>query len=89
MLDEPTNGLDIPSSRAVHKLIRRIRDQGRCVLFCSHIMQEVAAISERIVVIARGRVVAAGTQAELLAQTGQSNLEDMFLSVTGAPAESW
>jgi sodium transport system ATP-binding protein len=89
MLDEPTNGLDIPSSRAVHKLIRRIRDQGRCVLFCSHIMQEVAAISERIVVIAKGRVVAAGTQGELLAQTGQSDLEEMFLSVTGAPAESW
>jgi sodium transport system ATP-binding protein len=89
MLDEPTNGLDIPSSRAVHKLSRRIRDQGRCVLFCSHIMQEVAAISERIVVIAKGRVVAAGTQGELLAQTGQSDLEEMFLSVTGAPAESW
>lgn len=88
LLDEPTNGLDIASSRAVHNLIRNIRDQGRCVLFCSHIMQEVAAISDRIVVIAEGRVVAQGTPAELLDQTGKDDLEEMFLALTGG-TEGW
>ena len=83
LLDEPTNGLDVASSRAVHTLIRGFRDQGRCVLFCSHIMQEVAAVCDRIVVIAHGRLAAQGTPAELLRQTGAADLEDMFLSVTG------
>jgi sodium transport system ATP-binding protein len=83
LLDEPTNGLDIASSRVVHGLIREIRDQGRCVLFCSHIMHEVASICDHIVVIARGRVVAEGTTQELLSRTGEDDLEDMFLAVTG------
>ena len=83
LLDEPTNGLDLASSRVVHELIREIRDQGRCVLFCSHIMHEVAAICDHIVVIARGRVVAEGTIQELLSRTGEDDLEDMYLSVTG------
>ncbi|HEX9576593.1 MAG TPA: ATP-binding cassette domain-containing protein, partial [Myxococcales bacterium] len=61
MLDEPTNGLDVMSTRAVRDLIRRLRDQGKCVLFSSHVMQEVSALCDRIVVIARGRVVAEGT----------------------------
>ncbi|NQV98580.1 MAG: ATP-binding cassette domain-containing protein [Rhodospirillales bacterium] len=84
LLDEPTNGLDIASSRAVHGLIRSIRDQGRCVLFCSHIMSEVAAICDRIVVIAQGHIVASGTVPELMTQTGRENLEDVFLSLTGS-----
>ena len=88
LLDEPTNGLDIASSRALHGMIRNIRDRGRCVLFCSHIMQEVAAISDRIVVIARGRVVGQGTPDDLLRQTGKNNLEEMFLALTGE-TESW
>lgn len=83
ILDEPTNGLDVGASRAVHDLLRTWRDQGRCVLFCSHIMQEVAAISDRIVVMSRGRIVAQGTADELLRQTGETTLEDMFLAVTG------
>ena len=88
LLDEPTNGLDIASSRALHRMIRDIRDRGRCVLFCSHIMQEVAAISDRIVVIARGRVVGQGTPDDLLRQTGKNNLEEMFLALTGE-TEGW
>ena len=88
LLDEPTNGLDVASSRAVHQLIRDWRDQGRCILFCSHIMQEVAAISDRIVVLSLGRVVAQGTVDELLRQTGETDLENMFLAVTQR-AESW
>ena len=85
LLDEPTNGLDIASSMAVHNLIRDIRDAGRCVLFCSHIMSEVAKVCDRIVIIARGSIVGAGTIAELMEQTGETSLEELFLSLTGEP----
>ena len=83
LLDEPTNGLDLASSRVVHGLIRKIRDQGRCVLFCSHIMHEVASICDHIVIIARGRVIAQGSIQGLLSRAGEDDLEDMFLAVTG------
>ncbi len=83
LLDEPTNGLDLASSRVVHGLIRNIRDQGRCVLFCSHLMHEVASICDHIVIITGGRVVAQGSIDELLSRTGEDDLEEMFLSVTG------
>ena len=83
LLDEPTNGLDLASSRVVHGLIRNIRDQGRCVLFCSHLMHEVASICDHIVIISGGRVVAQGSIDELQSRTGEDDLEEMFLSVTG------
>lgn len=88
LLDEPTNGLDVGSSRAVHRLIDGWRRQGRCVLFCSHIMQEVAAVADCIVVMSAGRIVAQGTIAELLKRTGTDDLERMFLTLTGRP-EAW
>ena len=84
MLDEPTNGLDVMSTRAVRELIRRLRDDGRCVVFSSHVMQEVSALCDRIVVIARGRVVAEGTAADLRARTGQENLEEAFVQIIGS-----
>jgi sodium transport system ATP-binding protein len=84
LLDEPTNGLDVMSTRAVRTLIRRLKDQGHCVLFSSHVMQEVAALCDRIVVIARGRVVAEGTPDELRARTGKESLEEAFVSVIGS-----
>jgi sodium transport system ATP-binding protein len=83
LLDEPTNGLDVMSTRAVRTLIRRLREQGHCVLFSSHVMQEVAALCDRIVVIARGRVVADGTPGELRARTGKEGLEEAFVSIIG------
>ncbi|MDY7232265.1 ATP-binding cassette domain-containing protein [Hyalangium rubrum] len=83
LLDEPTNGLDVMSTRAVRTLIRRLKTQGHCVLFSSHVMQEVAALCDRIVVVARGRVVAEGTPDELRARTGKENLEEAFVSVIG------
>ncbi len=86
MFDEPTNGLDISASRAVRALIREIRDSGRCVLFCSHIMPEVEALCDRIVVIAEGRVVADGTLDELRRQVGQRDLEEVFLSTVSEGA---
>jgi sodium transport system ATP-binding protein len=83
LLDEPTNGLDVMSTRAVRHIVRRLRDQGRCVLFSSHVMQEVSALCDSIVVIASGRVVANGTPNELRHQTGQDNLEDAFVALSG------
>jgi sodium transport system ATP-binding protein len=87
MLDEPTNGLDLATSRAVHGLIKELQDEERCILFCSHIMKEVASISDRLVVLAEGRVVALGTAQELAERTGCSDFEDMFLALTGTGAD--
>ncbi len=83
MLDEPTNGLDVMSTRTVRRLLLRLRDEGHCLLFSSHVMQEVSALCDRIVVIARGQVAAAGTADELRAATGQANLEDAFVAAIG------
>jgi sodium transport system ATP-binding protein len=83
VLDEPTNGLDVMSTRAMRTLIRRLRDEGKCVLFSSHIMQEVSALCERIVVIARGRVVADGSPEDLCRTTGKEELEDAFVAAIG------
>lgn len=87
ILDEPTNGLDVLSTRAMRGLIRGLKSDGRCVLFSSHIMQEVSALCDRIIVIAQGRVVADGTPDELRRQTGHENLEDAFVSLTGLESE--
>jgi sodium transport system ATP-binding protein len=83
LLDEPTNGLDVMSTRAMRDFIRRLRDEGKCVVFTSHVMQEVAALCDRIVVIAHGAVAADGAPDELRARTGQANLEDAFVAVIG------
>ncbi|MBT6429162.1 MAG: ABC transporter ATP-binding protein, partial [Rhodospirillaceae bacterium] len=88
MLDEPTNGLDIASSRAVRELIREIRDQGRCVLFSSHIMSEVEALCDRIIVISDGVIVADGKPEELRQATGQGDLEEVFLAAVTKGAAS-
>jgi len=84
ILDEPTNGLDVMATRAMRDFLRRLREEGRCVLFSSHIMQEVAALCDRIVVIARGQVVADATTAELREQAGTDNLEDAFVRIIGS-----
>ena len=84
ILDEPTNGLDVMATRAMRDFLRHLRDQGRCVLFSSHIMQEVGALCDRIVVIAHGRVVADATPDELREQTGEASLEDAFVHVIGS-----
>ena len=83
VLDEPTNGLDVMTTRALRRFLLGLRDDGRCVLFSSHIMQEVARLCDRIVVIAHGRVVAAGTPDQLRASTGCENLEDAFVKAIG------
>ncbi len=64
-------------------VIRQLRDQGRCILFSSHVMQEVAMLCDNIVIIAGGRVAAQGSPDELHRQTGQENLEDAFVDIIG------
>lgn len=83
LLDEPTSGLDVMSTRSMRSFIRQLRDEGKCVLFSSHIMQEVSLLCDQIVVIAKGEVVASGSPDSLLADTGQENLEDAFVSAIG------
>jgi sodium transport system ATP-binding protein len=84
VLDEPTNGLDVMTTRSLRRFLSGLRSEGRCVLFSSHVMQEVAALCDRIVVIAHGRVLATGTAAELRSRTGTSTLEDAFVAVIGS-----
>jgi sodium transport system ATP-binding protein len=84
LLDEPTNGLDVISTRAMRQFIVRLRQEGKCVLFTSHIMQEVAALCDQIVIISHGEVSATGSPNDLRNQTGQENLEDAFVAVIGS-----
>ena len=79
VLDEPTNGLDVMATRALRELIRKLKADGCCVLFSSHVMQEVSALCDDIVIIAHGRVVAQGSPATLRAQAGEDDLEEVFV----------
>lgn len=87
ILDEPTNGLDVMTTRSLRQLIKRLREEGRTVMFSSHIMQEVAALCDEIVIISHGKVTAHGTTADLLAQSGKANLEDAFVHLAGIEDE--
>ena len=84
VLDEPTNGLDVMATRALRALIRGLRDQGHCILFSSHVMQEVAALCDDIVIIAHGRIVARGTPDEIRRQSGETDLEEAFVKAVDA-----
>ena len=88
ILDEPTNGLDVMTTRGLRSFLRGLRDEGRCVIFSSHIMQEVAALCDRIVVIAHGEVRAIGSPDELREQTGLADLEDVFVRLADLEAEA-
>jgi len=83
LLDEPTAGLDVMTTRAMRDVILRLREEGKCVVLSTHVMQEVARLADRVVVVARGRVRTVATPAELLRQTGAENLEDAFVSALG------
>ena len=82
ILDEPTNGLDVMSTRALRELIKRLRAEGQTVMFSSHVMQEVAALCDEIVIISRGRVTAQGTAEHLMEISGKQNLEDAFIALS-------
>jgi sodium transport system ATP-binding protein len=86
VLDEPSNGLDVMSTRGLREFLRRLKAEGRCVLFSTHIMQEVAALCDRIVIIAGGRVVADGTPESLREFAREQSLEEAFVKIIGAAA---
>ncbi len=84
VLDEPTSGLDVLSAREVRREVRRLADSGRAVLFSSHVMPEVSAVCDRVVVMSRGLVVAEGTPGEIMASAGGGSLEDAFVKLIGS-----
>jgi sodium transport system ATP-binding protein len=87
ILDEPTNGLDVPAVRKLRALLLRLRELGHCILFSSHVMQEVAMLCDEAVVIAAGRVVACGTPEALRQRTQAASFEDAFVALTGDAGE--
>ena len=87
ILDEPTNGLDVMATRSLRELILKLKAAGRCVLFSSHVMQEVSALCDDIVIIANGRVAINDSADGIRTRTGCDNLEDAFvraISTAGA-----
>ncbi len=83
MLDEPTNGLDVMAIRNLRDMLRDLRLQGRCILFSSHVMQEVAALCDQVVIIGQGQVLAQGTLQSIRERSGTGSLEEAFLQVLG------
>ena len=83
ILDEPTRGLDVMSTRLLRDILIDLKNQGHCVLFSSHVMQEVAALCDQVIVMAQGRVVAMGSPSELCIQTGKDSLEEAFIQLIG------
>lgn len=87
VLDEPTRGLDIFSVRVLRELLKRLRDEGVCILMSSHVMADVAELSDRVVVVDQGRVLAEGSPREIIALSGKDDLESAFVSLVAAQAE--
>ena len=83
LLDEPTNGLDILTVRSLRELLKRLRNEGICIVFSSHVLDEVRALCDNIVVIAQGTAAGQGRLAELCSQTRTTSLEDAFVTLTG------
>lgn len=84
MLDEPSNGLDVMSTRALRRYVLDLKAAGHSVILSTHIMQEVAALCDRIVIIANGEIAADGTKEELLEQSNCDTLEDAFVRLIGS-----
>ena len=84
LLDEPTNGLDVMATRALREIIHGFKNEGRCVLFPSHVMQEVANLCDDVIIIGQGRLQFQGTLERLKSDTGQEDLEEAFIRVIGA-----
>jgi len=83
LLDEPTNGLDVPTVRSLRFFLQRVRDAGACVVFSSHVLEEVRALCDNVVIISKGRLIAEGSPGELCRQSSCASLEDAFVKLTG------
>ena len=83
IMDEPTNGLDVMTTRSVRAILQKLKQEDKCILLSSHIMQEISALCDEVIIIADGRVLLQGSLEELLRHTGESDLEDAFISITG------
>ena len=84
ILDEPTNGLDVVATRALREFLRWLRSAeggGKCIIFSTHIMQEVERLCDSVVIVARGKTVATGTVEQLLQQAGVADFEDAFVKL--------
>jgi sodium transport system ATP-binding protein len=88
LLDEPTNGLDVPSVRSLRDLLRRLRDSGVCIVFSSHVLDEVRALCDNVVIISGGHLIAQGSPAGLCVQTDTASLEEAFVKLTCQPENS-
>jgi len=84
LLDEPTNGLDVPAVRSLRAQLIKLRAAGACIVFSSHVLEEVRSLCDSLVILARGSVVASGSPAELLRQAGTDSLEDVFMTLTAS-----
>jgi sodium transport system ATP-binding protein len=84
ILDEPSNGLDVMATRSLRDLILKLKDAGHCVLFSSHVMQEVAALCDDIVIIANGKVAIDDSAQGIRERTGCDDLEDAFVKAIQA-----
>jgi sodium transport system ATP-binding protein len=83
LLDEPTNGLDIPSVHSLRAVLRRMRDRGVCLVFSTHVLDEVRALCDQVIIISRGRVVARGAPEGICRQANRATLDGAFLALTG------
>jgi sodium transport system ATP-binding protein len=83
VLDEPANGLDIPSVRALRASLRQMRDAGMCIVLSSHILEEIRILCDQVAIVAGGRVVAQGSPEDLCREADTASLEDAFVQLTG------
>ena len=84
ILDEPTRGLDVMSTRILREVLLDLKQQGKCILFSSHVMQEVAALCDKVIVVAGGKIAAVGSPQELCEQTGKTEFEEAFVALIGS-----
>ncbi|WP_448546627.1 ABC transporter ATP-binding protein [Thalassotalea fusca] len=84
VLDEPTRGLDVMSTRILRNYLSTFKEKGHCIVFSSHVMQEVAALCDRVIIVANGKVAAQGTPQELCDLAGESLLEEAFVKLIGS-----
>ncbi len=84
VLDEPTRGLDVMSTRILRNHLAKFKAKGHCILFSSHVMQEVAALCDRVIIVANGKLAAQGTPQELCDMAGETHLEEAFVKLIGS-----